>query len=248
MFTTTSSVVNRPTNVVKPRHNTERSTKLLKNYVCIRISWRPSLLHISDCSTSSIILEPPHHNGSITTFIIILKAYSACISLATSCHWAETSTRTFQLSTADMSFNFWIRDNILPQQSSTILISHVNVTLGTDKTSKSQHIPKRELLPRFGLTFTKSVVWRLVTWPWHILFNFCKMIFRLTAGQGRERKITSQHPEMCCCIRPRLISMDPVSRKCEMKNNLIKGKLDGVKLKQILIAHYIPKQHFMCSL
>jgi len=42
--------------------------------------------------------------------------------------------------------------------------------------------------------------------------------------------------------------MDPVSRKCGMKTNLIKGKLDGVKLEQILLADYIPKQHFMRSL
>jgi hypothetical protein len=54
-------------------------------------------------------LETPNHTGSITTFIIILKAYNTCIFLATSCHWAEKSTSTFQLSTPDMSFNFWIR-------------------------------------------------------------------------------------------------------------------------------------------
>lgn len=88
----------------------------------------------------------------------------------------------------------------LPQQSSTILISHVNVTLGTDKTSKSQHIPKREMLLRFGQTFTKSVVWRLVTTMTH-LAQFCNMIFR-TARQGRERKITSQHPGMYWCSLP----------------------------------------------
>ena len=102
---------------------------------------------------------------------------------------------------------------MLPQQSSTILISHVTVTLGTDKTSKSQHIPKRELLPRFGQTFTKSVVWRRVTWPRNILFNFCKMIFRLTAGQGQKRKITKQNPEMYCCSSPTLSIYGPSATK-----------------------------------
>jgi hypothetical protein len=92
--------------------------------------------------------------------------------------------------------------SMLPQQSSRILISHVNVTLGTDKTSESQHILNREMLLRFGQTFTKSVVWRLVTWPWHISLNFCKMIFRMTAGQRAERKITPQHPGMYCCGSP----------------------------------------------
>jgi hypothetical protein len=110
MFTNTSLVVNRPMNVVKTWQNTERSMKLLTNYVWIRITWRPRLLHIFRLFHFVNNLETPHHTGSITTFIIILKTYNACISLATSCHWAETSTRTFQLSTADMSFNFWIRD------------------------------------------------------------------------------------------------------------------------------------------
>jgi hypothetical protein len=209
MFTKTSSVVNRPMNVVKTWQNAERSMKLLKNYAWLRTAWRPRLLHIFRLFHFVDNLETPHHRGSITTFIIILKTYNACISLATSCHWAEKSTGTFQLSTADMPFNFWIRDKCATSAASTILISHVNVTLGTDKTSRSQHIPKRELLPRFGLTFTKIVVWRLVTWPRYILFNFCKMIFLLTARQGRERKITSHHPEMYCCISPTLSIYGP---------------------------------------
>ena len=95
---------------------------------------------------------------------------------------------------------------MLPQQSSTILISHVNVTLGTDKTSKSQHIPNSELLPRFGPTFMKSVV---------ILFNFSKMIFLLTAGQGRESNITSQHPEMFYVFLTVNLAIIPVNNQLD---------------------------------